>query len=244
MMHGKIFLVGLGPGAKDHMSFKAEKVIKESDIIIGYKTYLDLIKELIEGKETISKGMKQEMERAKLAVEKAKEGKDTAIISSGDPGIYAMASAVFEFLKEECIEVNVEIIPGITAATAAAALLGSPLGNDFAVISLSDLLTPWEVVKKRVEDAARGNFVLVLYNPKSSKREWQIEKAAEIIKKYRGEDVAVGIVKNAMRHGEERVITTLGKMLDHPIDMITTIIVGNSETFVYMDKMVTPRGYK
>jgi precorrin-3B C17-methyltransferase len=155
-----------------------------------------------------------------------------------------MGSAVLEYLKEEGIEMDVEMVPGITAATAAAARLGSPLGNDFAVISLSDLLTPWDVIEKRVEEAAKGDFVLVLYNPKSRKRDWQIKRAADIIMRYRGKDTAVGIVKNAMRAGEELVITTLEKILDHPIDMTTTVIVGNSETFIYKDKMVTPRGYK
>jgi precorrin-3B C17-methyltransferase len=243
-MPGKIFLVGIGPGAIDHMSLRALGVIKEADVIIGYRTYLNLIRELVEGKETISKGMRQEMDRARLAVAKAREGKRVAVVSSGDPGVYAMASAVLEYMKEERVDADVEVVPGITAATAAAARLGSPLGNDFAVISLSDLLTPWDVVEKRVEEAAKGDFVLVLYNPKSRKRDWQIKRTADIIMRYRGKDAAVGIVKNATRLGEEITITTLEKILDHSIDMATTVIVGNSETFVYEDKMVTPRGYK
>ncbi len=243
-MIGKVILVGIGPGAKEHMSLRALKALEEAEVIIGYKTYLDLVKELIEGKEIISKSMKQEMERAKLAVEEAKKGKKVAVVSSGDPGIYAMGSAVFEYLMETGSEVDVEVVPGITAATAAAARLGAPLGNDFAVISLSDLLTPWEVIVKRVEEAVKGDFVLVLYNPKSKGRVKQIEKAAEIIMKYRGEETPVGIVKNAMRPGEELVITTLGEMLNYPIDMLTTVIVGNKETFIYKGKMITPRGYK
>lgn len=243
-MQGKIFIVGIGPGDVEHMSFRAKEVITESDVIIGYKTYLKLIEELTRGKETISKPMKQEMERARLAAEEAKKGKKVALVSSGDSGIYAMGSAVFEYLKHEELDADVEMVPGITAATATAARLGAPLGNDFAVISLSDLLTPWETIEKRVEAAAEGNFVIVLYNPRSRKRDWQIEKAAEIITKFRGKDAVVGIVKNAMRPGEERVITTLEKMLDHSIDMNSTVVVGSSETFVYKDKMVTPRGYK
>jgi cobalt-precorrin 5A hydrolase/precorrin-3B C17-methyltransferase len=241
---GKISLVGLGPGTKDYMSFEAFKALMEADVVIGYRTYLDLIRDIIAGKEVISKGMRQEMERAKLAVEKAREGKRVVVVSSGDPGVYGMGSVIFEYLRREKIDVPIEVVPGITAATAAAACLGSPLGHDFAAVSLSDILTPWRIIRKRIEDAARGDFVIVLYNPKSKRRSWQIREAVAIIRKYRSKDTPVGLVRNAMRPGEEVIVTTLERMLDYPIDMSTTVIVGNSETFTYNGRMVTPRGYK
>jgi precorrin-3B C17-methyltransferase len=242
-MPEKIFLVGIGPGKREHMSLRAIDAIKEADVIVGYRTYLGLVKDLIKEKEVIPRGMKQEVERAKLAVEKALEGKKVAVVSSGDPGVYAMASAVFEYLKEKNIFLDVDVIPGITAASAASALLGSPLGHDFAVISLSDLLTPWEVIENRLEEAAKGDFVIVLYNPKSKGRKKQIEKAAEILERYRNLGTPVGIVRNAMREGESVKITSLKEMLDHEIDMLTTIIIGNSKTFVFNRRMITPRGY-
>ncbi len=240
----KISLVGIGPGSKEHMTSKAVDAIRNADVVVGYETYLRLVKDFLAGKEVISSGMTRELERAKAAVEKAQQGKKVALISGGDPGIYAMASVVFEFLKEENADLDIEVIPGITAASAAAALLGSPLGHDFAVISLSDLLTPWEVIEKRLSSAAQSDFVVVLYNPKSKGREWQIEKAVEILKKYRKASTPVGIVRSAMREGENVVVTTLNKMLDYKMDMLTTVIVGSSETFVFEGRMITPRGYK
>lgn len=243
-MAGKIFLVGIGPGSKEHITPRAVQALMEAGVIIGYETYLELVREFLAGKEVISRKMMQEVERAELAVEKAREGKSVALVSSGDPGVYAMASMVFEYLKEKNISLDVEVVPGITAANAAAALLGSPLGHDFAVISLSDLLTLWEVIEKRLESAAKGDFVVVLYNPKSKGRTQQIEKAQEILLKHRSPSTPVGIVRNAMREGESVVVTTLEKMLAYEIDMLTTIIVGNSESFVHDGKIVTPRGYK
>lgn len=240
----KISLVGIGPGSREHMTSKAVEAIKSADVVVGYETYLRLVKDFLAGKDVISSGMTRELERAKAAVEKAKQGKKVALISGGDPGIYAMASVVFEFLKEENADLDIEVIPGITAASAAAALLGSPLGHDFAVISLSDLLTPWGVIEKRLSSAAQSDFVVVLYNPKSKGREWQIEKAVEILKKYRKASTPVGIVRNAMREGESVVVTTLDKMLECKMDMLTTVIVGSSETFVFKSRMITPRGYK
>jgi len=241
---GKIFLIGIGPGSKEHMTPRAIEAIKSADVVVGYETYLKLVEDFLAGKEVISGGMTREVERARAAVQKVQEGKKVALVSGGDPGIYAMASVVFEFLKEKNIEVDIEIVPGITAANAAAALLGSPLGHDFAVISLSDLLTPWEAIERRLTKAAQADFVIVLYNPKSKGRERQIEKAVKILKKYRKASTPVGIVKSAMREGESVVVTTLNKMLDCEMDMLTTIIVGSSETFVFNNKMITPRGYK
>ncbi|MEE8358216.1 MAG: precorrin-3B C(17)-methyltransferase [Candidatus Hydrothermarchaeales archaeon] len=243
-MVGRILLVGIGPGNKEHMTQKAVDAIKKADVVVGYGTYLALIEEFLDNKEVISKDMTQEVERAKTAIKKAEEGMTVAVVCSGDPGVYAMASVVYEYLKEKNLKIYVEVIPGVTSANASAAILGSPLGHDFAVISLSDLLTPWEAIEKRLKNAAESNFVIVLYNPKSKKRQWQIERAREILLRYKDLETPVGIVKNAMREGEAVVITSLGDMLSHPIDMLTTVIIGNSETFVYDGKMITPRGYK
>ncbi len=241
---GKIFLVGIGPGSKEHMTPKAFDAIKNADVIVGYETYLNFVRDFLAGKEIVSKGMGQEIERARVAVQKAQEGKKVAIVSGGDPGVYAMASVIFEYLKEKSAGIDAEVIPGITAASAAAALLGSPLGHDFAVISMSDLLTPWKVIEKRVAGAARSDFIIVIYNPKSSGRKWQIKKTHRILMKYKKADTPVGIVRNAMREGERVTVTTLEKMLDCEMDMLTTVIVGSSETFVFGDRMITPRGYK
>ncbi len=240
---GKLFIVGLGPGSRDHMTGRAIQVLKEADVVVGYKTYTDLLGDLVDGKEVLETGMKEEIKRAKMAVERARD-KKVALVSSGDPGVYAMGSIVMEYLKENDLSVEVEVVPGVTSANAAAALLGSPLGHDHASISLSDLLTPWEEIEKRLQNAGAGDFVVVLYNPRSKGREWQLEKAVEILKKYRPGDAPVGIVRRAMRHGEEKAVTTLDGVLDHDIDMLTIVIIGNSETFEYRGWMVTPRGYK
>lgn len=228
------------------MTLKAIKAIQEAHVIAGYSTYVDLIGEMIGGREIIAKGMMQEVERARLAVAKVLEGKKVAIVSSGDAGIYAMASVVLEYLHVNDIDINVEIIPGITAASSAAALLGSPLGHDFAVISLSDLLTPWQIIEKRIELAAKGDFNIVLYNPKSKKRTKQIERCREIMMEYKDDDTPVGIVKNAMRDGEKIIITTLNELplFYDEIDMLSTVIIGNMESFVFNNWIVTPRGYK
>ncbi|MEE9593796.1 MAG: precorrin-3B C(17)-methyltransferase [Candidatus Hydrothermarchaeales archaeon] len=240
---GKLFIVGLGPGSRDHMTGRAIQVLKEADVVVGYKTYTDLLGDLVEGKEVLETGMKEEIKRAKMAVERARDAK-VALVSSGDPGVYAMGSIVMEYLKENDLSVEVEVVPGVTSANAAAALLGSPLGHDHASISLSDLLTPWEEIENRIEKAAKGDFVIMLYNPRSKGREWQLEKAVEILKKYRPGDAPVGIVRRAMRNGEEVEISTIDKLLKHDIDMLTIVIIGNSETFEYQGWMVTPRGYK
>ncbi len=240
---GKIYLVGIGPGSSEHITPRAVHAIKSADVVVGYKTYLSLIEEYLTGKEVISKQMRQEMERARVAVDAALDGKRVAVISSGDPGVYAMTSAVFEYVSRNGYSLEIEVVPGVTAATASAALLGSPLGHDFAVISLSDLLTPWDVIEKRLVGAAEADFCIVLYNPKSSGRRWQIEKAAKILLEHRSPATPVGIVRNAMREGESVVITTLKEMTTHDIDMLTTIIIGNARSLVYGGKIITPRGY-
>jgi precorrin-3B C17-methyltransferase len=226
------------------MSQNAFEIIKASEVIVGYKPYLDLLASLIKGKEVISFGMTEELQRCTKAIEKAGENKIVALISSGDPGIYGMAGLVLEIARREKIDLDFEIIPGITAATAAAASLGAPIMNDFGMINLSDLLTPWEVIEKRLASAAVGDFVIVLYNPASKKRKQQIIKAKNILSKYKPPDTPVGIVRRARRGAEEVIITNLSRMLDQQIDMLTTVIVGNSSTFVWKNLMVTPRGYK
>ncbi|KHE93406.1 MAG: precorrin-3B C(17)-methyltransferase [Candidatus Scalindua rubra] len=236
-------MVGIGPGNMENMSIRAVEVIKNSDCVIGYKTYINLIKELVEGKEVITSGMRSEIERASLAIEKAEAGKVVSVISSGDPGVFGMAGLVLEVANNCKLKIPVEVVPGIPSENAAAALLGAPLMHDHVTISLSDLLTPWDVIEKRVGLAAEGDFVVVLYNPKSSERKWQIEKTIEILLSRKSSDTPVGIVKSAMRKKQNVIITNLGDVLEHPIDMTTILIVGNSTTFVFDNYMVTKRGY-
>lgn len=240
---GKIYVVGIGPGGLEHISPRALKVIKESEIIIGYKTYIQFIEELLKDKEIIDSGMKREVERCHLTLDKAVEGNTVALISSGDAGVYGMAGIMLEIKLERNSDIEIEVVPGITAANAAAAALGAPLMHDFAVISLSDLLTDWNLIKKRLEYAAMGDFVITLYNPKSKGRVHQIEEAREIFLKHKPSSTPVGIVKNAKRQGEEITITDLENMLKYPIDMLTVIIIGNSNTYVKNGAMITPRGY-
>lgn len=241
---GRIYIVGTGPGNVEYITPYAQKAIRNSDVIVGYGTYLELIKEMTKDKEILSTGMTQEIERCKTAVELAMNNKTVAVISGGDPGIYAMAGLVFEILKSKQSSVFVEVIPGISALNACAARLGAPLMHDFASISLSDRLTPWELIEKRLDAAAKADFVIILYNPKSKGRAEHIDRARKIILKCRKPETPVGIVKGAMREDERIIITDLKNMLEHDIDMQTTIIIGNSQTFVWNDRMITPRGYE
>jgi precorrin-3B C17-methyltransferase len=226
------------------MTPKAKREIENAEVIIGYKTYVKLIQSIIKRDvEVITGGMGQEVERAKTAVMKALENKKVAVISSGDPGVYGMAGVVLEVAEHEKANIPIEIVPGVTAATAAAAKLGAPLVGDFAVISLSDILTPWNLIEKRLRAAAEADFVIVLYNPQSQGRKEPLVKAYAILLEYRSPSTPVGIVKQVGRDGEESIITTLKEMLDHEVDMVTTIIVGNSTTRIVNQRMVTPRGY-
>lgn len=238
-----LYIVGIGPGNKEEMTTHALNAIKEADVIVGYKTYMDLVKELIVGKEVVVNGMRGEVERCSKAVEMAVEGKNVAVISSGDPGVYAMSGLVLEIISARKLDIEVEIVPGITSANGASASLGAPIMHDHAYISLSDLMTDFELIKKRLALAAEGDFVICLFNPKSKGRPTHINTAQEILLKYKSDKTVVGIVNNAKRDGEKVTITTLGKMLDHPIDMTTMVIIGNSNTYRYNDFMITPRGY-
>jgi precorrin-3B C17-methyltransferase len=228
------------------LSQRAQKAIRRCQVIAGYRTYVNLLGDLAEGKEIVSSGMTQEIERAEEAIQNALSGKEVCLISSGDPGIYGMAGLVLELLKEdEKKRIGIEIIPGITSALSCAALLGAPLMNDFAVISLSDLLTDRRVIEKRIKAACEGDFVIVFYNPKSKKRIKPLEESLEILMNCRSPQTPVGIVRNAGRNGEEVIISRLNDMLTmKQIDMGTTIIVGNSKTYVKGNYMITPRGYK
>jgi precorrin-3B C17-methyltransferase len=232
-------VVGLGPGNREHLTPRAIEAIAQAQVVIGYRSYIPFIEDLLDGKEVISLGMHRELERARAACRIAREGKTVAVVSSGDPGVYGMAGLVLELAKD----VDVEIVPGVTAATAAASILGAPLTHDFAVISLSDLLTPWDKIDKRLKAAAEGDFVIVLFNPRSKGRQEQIQLARQVIMNYREPQTPVGIVRNAKRAEEKAIITDLGQMLKEDIDMRTTIIIGNSQTVIINGRMVTPRGY-
>lgn len=240
----KIYVVGIGPGSNEFIASKACSAIKESDIVVGYKKYIELIKNYIVGKEVFTSTMKKEIDRCKKAYEYAKTGKTVSLVSSGDAGIYGMAGIMYEVLNNEGNDIEIEVIPGITAVNAAAACLGAPLMHDFCVISLSDLLTDWGSIEKRLALASEGDFVIALYNPKSLGRPDNINKARNIMKKYKKEDTVVGIVKNAKRKDEEIYITDLENMLSFNIDMSSLVIIGNSKTYVANGKMITPRGYQ
>ena len=241
MSNGKIYVVGIGPGKKENMTFRAYEAMENSDIIVGYKTYVDLVKEYYPGKEMKSCAMTKEVDRCTEVLELARQGKTVSLISSGDAGVYGMAGIMLEIADED---MEVEVIPGITATNAAAAIAGAPIMHDYATISLSDLLTDWELIKKRLELAAQGDFVVSIYNPKSRGRVTQIEEAREIMMKYKPKSTPVAIVRNAGREDERYIVTTLDEMLNHEIDMLTIVLIGNSNTFVKNGKILTPRGYE
>ncbi len=245
---GKLLVVGFGPGSEEQMTYRAKEAILESDSIIGYKTYIDLIKPLLTDQDIVRTGMTEEVSRAQEAVKQAEQGKTVAVISSGDAGLYGMAGLVYEVLIEkgwkEDEGVEVEIIPGVSAINSCASLLGAPVMHDACTISLSDHLTPWDLIVKRVEAAAQADFVIALYNPKSGKRTRQIEETQRILMKYRDKGTPVGLVKSAYRERQNIVMTDLEHMLDHEIGMLTTVVIGNNSTFYYDGKMITPRGYQ
>ncbi len=225
------------------MTVAAGDILGSVDVIIGYKTYLELIPEYLEGKEVLSSEMMKEVDRSRKALELASEGKNVALVSGGDPGIYAMAGLVFEMAQKSESTCDIEIIPGLAAINSCASRLGAPLMHDFAAVSLSDLLTPWKLIETRLEAVAAADFVTAIYNPRSKKRTEQIVKAREIFLGHRNPETVVGIVTNATRENEKIVITTLDKMLDQEIGMQSTVIIGNSQTYTWNDLMITPRGY-
>ena len=248
-MVGKLYIVGVGPGSHDHMTFRAKQVIVESDTIVGYDTYVGLVEDLIQGKEIHRYAMTQEVERAKQCIELAQSGKVVSLVSSGDPGIYGMAGLIYETLAESGWDpktgLEVEVVPGVSALNSCASLIGSPLMTDFAVVSMSDLLVPWEMIVKRVEAAAQGDYVIVIYNPSSKKRIHQLQDTRKLLLKYRKSNTPVAIIKGAYRDSQTIVITDLENMEEHAdkLGMISTVIIGNSSTYNFKNLMINPRGY-
>ncbi len=242
---GKLFVTGVGPGAGDAMTVQAQKVLQECEVVVGYAKYIDLIEPYCRNKVIISSGMGKEVERCEAALREALLGRRVVLVSSGDAGIYGMAGIVLEIAHQKGIEHTdaIEIVPGMPAFVAAAALAGAPLMNDFACISLSDLMNPWEKIEKKLEAAAAGDFVTCLYNPKSKKRITQIESARDIFLKHRSPDTPCAVVRNAYRDEQSVITTSLEELLSHPIDMLCLVIIGNSESLQYGPWLVNPRGY-
>jgi precorrin-3B C17-methyltransferase len=238
----KIYAVGLGPGSLSYLAPKAKEAILASDVVAGYTGYLELISDLIKGKEIITTGMKNEIDRCEAAIAEALKGKQVCVISGGDAGIYGMAALLYELTDGHAIEV--EVIPGITAANSAAAILGSPLANDFAVVSLSDLLTPWDVIEKRLDACSMADMVLCLYNPQSKKRSGYLERACAIVLRHKPPETNCGYVRNAFRDNGESRICSLAELSKAAVDMFTTVIIGNSCTKIINGKLVTVRGYR
>lgn len=242
---GKISVVGIGPGGLDEMTPRARLAIESAEVVAGYNTYIKLIESLLGGKKIIGRAMLQEVERCELAIEETLSGKNVAVVSSGDAGIYGMAGLVVEMILNlpEDKRPRFEVVAGVSAVNAAAAILGAPLMNDFAVISLSDLMTPLEVIKNRVRSAAQGDFVIALYNPKSKRRVTQLQDVQKILLEYREKNTPVGIVTNAGREGQTKIISTLENFTREDVNMFSLVLIGNSQTFVKAGFMLTPRGY-
>ena len=252
-------VVGIGPGDLDHLTQRALEVLQSVEVIAGYSTYLDLIRPLLKDQEIICTGMTKEVERVSVALERCLSGRSCALICSGDPGIYALAGLVLESCEAKGVQVlrpreagpagsqnlrlQLEVVPGIPALSSGASLLGAPLTHDFAAISLSDLLTPWERIASRLEAAAQADFVIVLYNPKSRKRHWQLAEAVRIIGRSRGPDTVVGIARKAMRTGQSVTMCSLAELEQAEVDMQTTVFIGSTQSRRYLDFMLTPRGY-
>ena len=239
----KLYVVGIGPGEYEQMTVRAINALKGSDTIIGYTVYVDLVKEHFPGKEFMTTPMKKEVDRCVMAFQEAMKGKTVSMICSGDAGVYGMSGLMYEVGKDYP-QVELEIIPGVTAATGGAAVLGAPLIHDFCLISLSDLLTPWEKIESRLLHASEADFVICLYNPSSKKRHDYLMKACDLMMRYKKEDTVCGIVGNIGREGENMKIMTLKELRDTSVDMFTKVFVGNSQTKEINGKMVTPRGYR
>lgn len=246
---GKLYLVGLGPGGLDHLTPAAQDALRQADTVVGYRPYVEQVSSLVEGKNIVSMELGQELERAAKAVDFAYAGHQVAVVSSGDTGIYGMAGPVFRVLVDRGWDGEnppLEVLPGVSAMQAAAAILGSPLMQDFCAISLSDLLTPWETIRQRLEAAAQGDFVVALYNPRSRRRNQQLQEARSILLGHRSGQTPVGIVREAYRPGQEITLTDLEHLIEHveSVDMVTLVLIGNSTSFVHRGRMVTPRGYE
>lgn len=239
----KIYVIGLGPGGTEQCTARALAALEECDVLAGYTVYIELIAEHFPAKKLLSTPMKREEERCRLAIEEALAGHVVGMVCSGDAGVYGMAGLIYE-LSQEYAPLEIEVVPGVTAACSGAAVLGAPLTHDFAVVSLSDLLTPWELIEKRLDCAAQAGFVLCLYNPASKKRADYLQKACDIVLRHRAGSAVCGIVQNIGREGESGRVLTLAALRDTPVDMFTTVFIGSEETKNIAGKMVTPRGYR
>ena len=241
---GKIIVAGIGPGSKEDITPAVLEAVREADAVVGYKYYFQFVEPFVkDGCECIDTGMKHERERAEQAFQLAEQGKTVVVISSGDAGIYGMTPLIYEMQRERDSNVIVESLPGISAFQKAASLLGAPVGHDFCVISLSDLMTPWEVIERRIKAAAVGDFVTAVYNPKSNGRYWQLYRLQEIFLQERAASTPVGYVRQAGRDEQEVTVTTLGKFDPEAVDMFTVVLIGNTQSYQWNGKMITPRGY-
>ena len=239
----KLYVVGLGPGDYDNMTVRADRALQSCDCIVGYHVYVDLVKDRYPGKKTLTTPMTREADRCRMALEAARGGENVAMVCSGDSGIYGMAALIYE-LRGEDTEPEIDVIPGLTAACSGAALLGAPLTHDFAVVSLSDRLTPWETIEKRLDAAAKADLSIVLYNPASHGRPDHLRRACEILLRTLPEDRPCGIARNIGREGQGRELLTLNQLKDAKVDMFCTVFIGNSATKLIGGEMVTPRGYR
>lgn len=239
----KVYVVGIGPGGAEFMTAQARAALEEADVLCGYTVYLELVKDLYPDKETCATPMRQELERCRRALEAAQSGRTVALLCSGDAGVYGMAGPLLE-LAPEFPEVEIEIVPGVTAALSGGALLGAPLGHDFCAVSLSDLLTPWEVIERRLACAAQGDFALCLYNPASRKRADYLRRACDVLLRYKSPETVCGWVRNIGRAGQVRKLLTLAQLREERVDMFTTVFIGSGATRDIGGRMVTPRGYR
>ncbi len=244
MTKGRLHVVGFGPGGKDDMTFRAARTIEDADIVTGYTTYVNLLRPIFPDKEYKATGMMREVERCRMAIEDAMSGKDVAMVSSGDSGIYGMAGIIYQLADEMGADIEIDTVPGITAASSAASILGAPLMHDLVILSLSDLMTPLELIMDRVERAGEGDFITFLYNPKSKTRTEYLGMARDILLKYRSPGTPVGIVRNAGREDQTHKITTLGDLDPDDVDMFCIVLIGNSQTYISGDRIITPRGYR
>ena len=238
----KLYVIGIGPGAEDQMTRKALDILRDVDVIAGYGVYVELVKPLFPDKEYLVNPMRKEVDRCRMAIDAAKEGRTVAMISSGDAGVYGMAGLCLELAADT--DVEVEVVPGVTAALSGGAVLGAPLTHDFAVISLSDLLTPWDKIEKRLELAGEADLSIALYNPSSHRRSDYLQKACDILMRHVKPETVCGVVRNIGREGESFQVMTLKELRDYKADMFTTVFIGNSQTMEINGRMVTPRGYR
>lgn len=238
-----IYVIGIGPGCRDLMTQEAISAMEDAEVIVGYKTYIKLVKDFVKDKEVVQNGMRKEVDRCQDAIDIAKTGKKVAVISSGDAGIYGMAGLILELITKQELDIPVKVVPGVTASIGAAAVLGAPIMHDFCHISLSDLMTPWEVIEKRLRLAAEADFVICLYNPRSKGRSEHLANAFKIMGEFKDGSTPVGIVKDVGREDQEKFICTFDTMDFERVDMTTMVIIGNKSTYIHDDLMITPRGY-